>query len=125
MILYLGWNGAASHNDLRKQFPYLVSGGMAGLALVVVGAALLVIEAVRVERTELQATVLELKAALENVGGNVATVAARPLLLTPDGAVIATCRQMLAVIRMPAGKPVRLPEDWPTRFAHLRPVRDN
>src|SRR5439155_3180496 len=43
VILYLGWNGAASHNDIRKQFPYLVSGGMAGLALVVVGAALLVI----------------------------------------------------------------------------------
>ena len=40
-----------------------------------------------------------------------------------DGALIATCRQMLAVIQMPAGKPVRLPEDWPTRFAHLRPVR--
>jgi len=89
VILYLGWNGAASHNDIRKQFPYLVSGGVAGLALVVVGAALLVIEAVRTERTELQATLLEVKAALENVGGNVATVAARPLLLTPDGAVVA------------------------------------
>ncbi|MEI9897434.1 MAG: thioesterase family protein [Chthoniobacter sp.] len=41
-----------------------------------------------------------------------------------DGALIATSRQMLAVIQMPAGKPMRLPEDWATRFAHLRPVRD-
>jgi YbgC/YbaW family acyl-CoA thioester hydrolase len=40
-----------------------------------------------------------------------------------DSAVIATCRQMLAVIQMPSGKPMRLPEDWATRFAHLRPVR--
>jgi YbgC/YbaW family acyl-CoA thioester hydrolase len=40
-----------------------------------------------------------------------------------DGALIATSRQMLAVIQMPAGKPVRLPEDWATRFAHLRPAR--
>ena len=40
-----------------------------------------------------------------------------------DDAVIANSRQMLAVIQMPAGKPVRLPADWSTRFAHLRPVR--
>ena len=40
-----------------------------------------------------------------------------------DGALIVTSRQMLALIQMPAGKPVRLPEDWRTRFAHLLPVR--
>ena len=37
-----------------------------------------------------------------------------------DGALIAESRQSLAVIQMPQGKPVRLPEDWSTRFAHLR-----
>ncbi len=41
-----------------------------------------------------------------------------------DGMLIASSRQMLAVIQMPAGKPVRLPEDWAVRFAHLRPKRD-
>ena len=41
-----------------------------------------------------------------------------------DGALIATSRQMLAVVQMPAGKPVRLPADWATRFAHLRPARN-
>ena len=40
-----------------------------------------------------------------------------------DGALIATSRQMLAVIQMPQGKPVRLPTDWSTRFALLPPVR--
>jgi YbgC/YbaW family acyl-CoA thioester hydrolase len=40
-----------------------------------------------------------------------------------DDELIATSRQMLAVIQMPAGKPIRLPEDWTTRFAHLRPAR--
>ncbi len=29
-----------------------------------------------------------------------------------DGTLIATCRQMLALIEMPAGKLLRLPEDW-------------
>lgn len=37
-----------------------------------------------------------------------------------DDALIATSRQMLAVIQMPAGKPQRLPADWAQRFAHLQ-----
>jgi len=41
-----------------------------------------------------------------------------------DGALIAASRQMLAVIEMPAGKPVRLPADWALRYAHLRPKRN-
>jgi hypothetical protein len=65
LVLYLGWNGAASHNDIRKQFPYLLSGGIAGLALVILGVSLLVIEAVRTERTALQETLRELRDALE------------------------------------------------------------
>ncbi len=40
-----------------------------------------------------------------------------------DGALIAMSRQMLAVIQMPQGKPVRLPAEWSTRFAHLPPQR--
>jgi YbgC/YbaW family acyl-CoA thioester hydrolase len=38
-----------------------------------------------------------------------------------DDALIVTSRQMLALIQMPPGKPVRLPAEWSTRFAHLRP----
>jgi hypothetical protein len=33
-------------------------------------------------------------------------------------------RQMLALVRMPAGRPVRLPEDWGTRYAHLAAATD-
>jgi hypothetical protein len=69
VLIYLGWNGAGSFNDIRQQFPYLISGGLAGLGLVVVGAALLVIEAARAERAELQATLLELREALVEVRG--------------------------------------------------------
>jgi len=39
-----------------------------------------------------------------------------------DGALIVTSRQMLAVVQMPPGKPVRLPEDWGQKYAHLRKV---
>jgi YbgC/YbaW family acyl-CoA thioester hydrolase len=37
-----------------------------------------------------------------------------------DGALIVTCRQMLAVIQMPAGKPIRPPAEWLERWPHLR-----
>ena len=37
-----------------------------------------------------------------------------------DASVMVTCRQSLALIRMPEGLPLRLPADWARRFAHLR-----
>ncbi len=37
-----------------------------------------------------------------------------------DNMLMVTCRQSLALIRMPDAKPLRLPEEWATRFAHLR-----
>jgi YbgC/YbaW family acyl-CoA thioester hydrolase len=37
-----------------------------------------------------------------------------------DNALLVTSRQMLAIIQMPPGKPVRLPPEWGARFAHLR-----
>jgi YbgC/YbaW family acyl-CoA thioester hydrolase len=40
-----------------------------------------------------------------------------------DNTLIALSRQMLALIQMPAGKPVPLPAEWASRFAHLRPKR--
>lgn len=40
----------------------------------------------------------------------------RPL----DNVLMVTCRQSLALIQMPEAKPLRLPEEWAVRFAHLR-----
>jgi YbgC/YbaW family acyl-CoA thioester hydrolase len=37
-----------------------------------------------------------------------------------DGTLMVTCRQSLALIQMPDAKPLRLPEEWAVRFAHLR-----
>jgi YbgC/YbaW family acyl-CoA thioester hydrolase len=37
-----------------------------------------------------------------------------------DEQLLITCRQALALVQMPQGRPVRLPEDWNDRFAHLR-----
>ena len=37
-----------------------------------------------------------------------------------DGMLMVESRQMLAVVQMPSGKPLRLPADWAVRYAHLR-----
>lgn len=84
VVIFLGWNGAASFNDLRQQFPYLISGGIAGLALVAVGAALLLVEALRTERAELQSSVDELRRAIESMGATSAPVAASGSGATSD-----------------------------------------
>jgi len=34
-----------------------------------------------------------------------------------DGTLLITCRQSLALVQMPQGKPLRLPEDWENRFS--------
>ena len=30
LLIFLGWNGAGSYDDVPAQFPYLISGGIAG-----------------------------------------------------------------------------------------------
>ncbi|WP_052667407.1 hypothetical protein [Nitriliruptor alkaliphilus] len=43
VLIILGWNGAANFDTPQQQVPYLISGGVAGLGLVIVGVGLLVI----------------------------------------------------------------------------------
>jgi hypothetical protein len=57
VLIFLGWNGAASHDRVESQLPYVVSGGIAGLALVAVGAALIVAYSLRTDRVELKASI--------------------------------------------------------------------
>jgi YbgC/YbaW family acyl-CoA thioester hydrolase len=36
-----------------------------------------------------------------------------------DQTLLITCRQALALVQMPQGKPCRLPPDWTEKYAHL------
>lgn len=71
VAIFLGWNGAASFDRVPAQFPWLISGGVTGLALVVIGASLLVIENNRRDRAALMALVEELRLQLEHSPGAV------------------------------------------------------
>lgn len=68
LVIFFGWNGAASTNDVRAQFPYLISGGLAGLAVVVVGAAMIVVQNQRTDRARLEMALSRMVAALERQG---------------------------------------------------------
>jgi hypothetical protein len=68
LLIFFGWNGAASVDRIQSQFPYLISGGIAGLALVVIGAALIIVETSRTEREALRKEIAGLREALGQTG---------------------------------------------------------
>lgn len=47
LLIVLGWNGAASTRFVDAQLPYVVSGGLAGVGLVVAGCTLAIIQELR------------------------------------------------------------------------------
>lgn len=60
VVIGLGYNGIAGAAinglvDVRAQLPYLLSGGVFGLSLVIVGSALLVTQSAREDRARLEA----------------------------------------------------------------------
>jgi hypothetical protein len=68
LLVFLGWNGAASVDRVPSQFPYLLSGGVAGLCFVVLGVGMLVVQNQRADRAALQATLRDLQESLERAG---------------------------------------------------------
>jgi hypothetical protein len=119
--IWAGWNGAASYNDIRKQFPYLISGGIAGLALVVIGVGLMVIQSQRADRVQLEAHLTELRLILDRLTAVPATNgSAEP----PGGFVVAgpgayhrpTCRLV-------AGRDLRKMTPEQAEAAGLEPCR--
>jgi hypothetical protein len=50
VFIFFAWNGAAEQNFIQGQFPYVLSGGITGMALVVTGSLLLFLSTIRAER---------------------------------------------------------------------------
>ena len=86
VLVWVGWNGAASYDLGTRQFPYLISGGIAGLCLVNVGIGLFIVQSQRAERTRLEENLAGLTRILETlveVSGRV------PAGTAEDGLVLA------------------------------------
>lgn len=89
-VIGFGWYGISGNGalidgstDVRAQLPYLISGGFLGLALVVLGAALLVAHTTRVERARSEA---HLEARIDAL---TAALGGRVLSAAPEGHVVA------------------------------------
>ena len=67
-LVFLGWNGAATYDRVSAQVPYVVSGGIAGLCLVVIGGSILVASSARAGAAALEASVAELRESIERMG---------------------------------------------------------
>lgn len=69
IAIFLGWNGAASYDRVPSQFPWLISGGLTGVALTMIGASLIVVENNRRDRAVLKASLDEIRILLEHSPG--------------------------------------------------------
>lgn len=55
LAIGVGWNGAAGQLSILGQVPYVISGGLIGVSLVILGAAMLVVQNAREDRAMLEA----------------------------------------------------------------------
>jgi hypothetical protein len=67
VLVWVGWNGAASYDDSIRQFPFLISGGIAGLGLIQVGVGLWIVQSQRAERVRLEENLAGLNRVLETL----------------------------------------------------------
>ncbi len=64
VLIGVAWDGAAELDYVQGQFPYLLSGAIPGLGLIVLGTAVLVLQTLRRDATERAAQLERLNAAV-------------------------------------------------------------
>jgi hypothetical protein len=92
LLIFLGWNGAASNDRVQAQLPYVVSGGIGGLALVVIGAALIVSQSLRNDRVELRGGLDDLRQSIDKLSAGPTVVGTGAVATTSSpagGSVVA------------------------------------
>ena len=85
-MIMIAWNGAASLDYIQGQFPFLLSGAMPGLALIIVGAGLEFIQANRQFTAKRAKQMNELNLAVVKLVGHVRSEGSIPVRTTEAGA---------------------------------------
>jgi uncharacterized membrane protein len=67
VLITLGWDGAASLDYVQGQFPYLLSASVPGIALIIIGVAVLVLAMVRKDAEEREAQLERLTATINEL----------------------------------------------------------
>ena len=68
LVIAIAWNGAAGLDYAQGQLPYLISGGVGGLGLIVIGAAVIVAESNRRDRAILERKLDQLTHVMSRMG---------------------------------------------------------
>lgn len=89
LVILLAWNGAAGLDYAQGQLPYLISGGVGGLGLIVIGGALIVAESNRRDRAVLEAQLSELVAAVERMSTSTVTAQTATTVVSEGDLVVA------------------------------------
>lgn len=74
LAILLGYNGAAGNLVLAAQLPYVVSGGLVGVSLVILGAALMITQGAREDRQRMEALLVRLVELAEQAPATAAAV---------------------------------------------------
>ena len=83
LLILIAWNGAASLDFIQGQFPYLLSGGLGGLGLILCGLTLVATQSFRRDVLTLQDRIEEL---LLQQGGIGPSAGGATLTAVPDDA---------------------------------------
>ena len=97
LALFLGWYGVSGESLTSKQLPYLVSGGLTGIALVVVASVFLATEDVRRQLSRVD----ELHRKVDDLYSLFVEELAAPS--RPDSAPAAVTRSDDVLVALPAG----------------------
>lgn len=81
LLIVLAWNGAAERDFIQGQFPYLLSGGLTGLGLIVAGMSLALVQELRKQHAT---TLAKLDELVEAIVAGGASAGAGPTAV-PDG----------------------------------------
>ena len=119
LLIYLAWNGAAEKDFIQGQFPYLLSGGLGGIGLILCGLTLVTTQSFRRDVLSLQDRIEELLLQQQgpSVLPGVATLTAVPdaedgvFVTTGETYHLASCR----TVRGRAGLDLVSPDDVAAR----------
>lgn len=60
LAIALGYNGAAGYASVPAQFPYLISGGVLGICLIIIGVGLMIVQSGREDQARTEALLTQL-----------------------------------------------------------------
>jgi hypothetical protein len=108
LALLLGWYGVSGQALTAKQLPYLVSGGLTGIGLLILAGVFLATEDVRRQLGRLDEVERKVDALYSLFAADIAEASAPPV--TPSAASRSVARPPDTVLALPAGSSYHRPE---------------